>query len=136
MPSDRAAPQRTTKDPTSAFFARLAEQGHEPLLASATGTLRFDLVRGRRVEHWFVAIDKGDVRVSQKESRATAVVRLDRALFDRMVTGRMNAMAATLRGVLDPEGDLGLVLLFQRLFPGPPAPRAKRPAAATSGGSR
>jgi hypothetical protein len=49
------------------------------------------------------------------------------------VTGRMNAMAATLRGVLDPEGDLGLVLLFQRLFPGPPGSRRKRPAKATAG---
>jgi putative sterol carrier protein len=137
MPSDRAAPQRNKKDATSAFFAGLAERGHEPLLATTTGTLRFDLVSGRRVEHWFVSVKKGDVAVSNKESRADATVRIDRAFFDRMVTGRANAMAATLRGVVVPEGDLGLVISFQRLFPGPPASRrSPARAAAKAGGKR
>ncbi len=92
---------------------------------------------GKRVEHWFVSLKKGDVTVSQKDTRANAIVRLDRALFDRMVTGRANAMAATLRGVIVPEGDLGLVISFQRLFPGPPASRrSPARAAAKAGGKR
>jgi hypothetical protein len=135
MPTERATAGRK-KDATSAFFADLAGRGHEPLLASSTGTLRFDLVSGRRVEHWFVSVKKGDLAVSNKESRADATVRLDRTLFDRMVTGRANAMAATLRGVLVPEGDLGLVILFQRLFPGPPASRRRAHAGARGGGTR
>jgi putative sterol carrier protein len=135
MPSDRAE-ARTKKDATSAFFTRLAERGHEPLLATTTGTLRFDLVSGRSVEHWFVSVKKGDVAVSKKESRADAIVRLDRTLFDRMVTGRENAMAATLRGVIVAEGDLGLVIMFQRLFPGPPASRRRAHAGARGGGKR
>ena len=135
MPSDGSAAGRKQKDATSAFFVDLAERGHEPLLAASTGTLRFVLVSGRRVEHWFVSLKKGDVTVSQKDTRANAIVRLDRALFDRMVTGKANAMAATLRGVIEPEGDLGLVISFQRLFPGPPASqrRSTRTAAKTGG---
>ena len=135
MPSDRATAGRK-KDATSAFFSDLAERGHEPLLATTTGTLRFDLVSGKRVEHWFVSLKKGDVTVSQKDTRANAIVRLDRALFDRMVTGRANAMAATLRGVIVPEGDLGLVISFQRLFPGPPASRRSPARAAAKAGRK
>jgi putative sterol carrier protein len=37
-----------------------------------------------------------------------------------MVEGKVNAMAAVLRGEVSLEGDLGLVISFQRLFPGPP----------------
>jgi hypothetical protein len=37
----------------------------------------------------------------------------------------VNAMAAALRGALVPQGDLALVISFQRLFPGPAASRAK-----------
>jgi putative sterol carrier protein len=113
-------------DATTEFFESLAERGNQPLVQSASGTIRFDLVKGRTVEHWHVAIKKGDVSVSHKETKADAVVRLERGLFDRIVTGRENAMAATLRGVLVPEGDLGLVMLFQRMFPGPPAAKRGR----------
>ena len=37
-----------------------------------------------------------------------------------MANGKVNAMAAALRGVLAPEGDLVLIISFQRLFLGPP----------------
>lgn len=53
-------------------------------------------------------------------------------LFEGMVTGRVNAMAGALRGVVSLEGDPTLLVLFQRVLPGPPAP-AKR-ASATKGG--
>ena len=125
----RKTGKRPKPDATAEFFARLAERGGEPLFKSASGTLRFDLADGKRIEHWHVALTNGDVAVSNKNTRADAVVRVDKELFQGMVAGRVNAMAATLRGVLVPEGDLGLVVLFQRLFPGPPRPRAGRPRA-------
>jgi putative sterol carrier protein len=107
-------------DPTATFFARLAESGHQPILASTSGTLRFELGNGRRPEYWTVAISKGDVTVLRTNEEADAVVRCDRALFDEMATGRVNATTAILRGVLDAEGDLGLLMSFERLFPSPP----------------
>jgi hypothetical protein len=126
--------RKTPTDAAGAFFDQLAKRGHEPLLATTSGTLRFDLVEGRRVDHWHVTLSKGDVTVSHKNVGADAVVRTDRALFDGMVTGRVNAMAATLRGVLVPQGDLGLILMFQRLFPGPP--RSRRTAKSAEKGRK
>ena len=107
-------------DATATFFEALARRGREPILASTSGTLRFELGSGRRREYWYVAISKGDVTVARTNVEADAVVRCDKALFDGMATGRVNATAAMLRGVLQAAGDLGLVMSFQRLFPSPP----------------
>jgi putative sterol carrier protein len=107
------------RSPTAAFFDDLAQRGREPLLKNESGTIRFDLQHGKEVEHWTVTIDKGDVEVSRSRAKADAMVRLKKSLFEGMVTGRVNAMAAVLRGELVPEGDLSLVIMFQRAFPGP-----------------
>jgi len=111
---------KTSTDATATFFERLASRGHEPLLQSASGTLRFELKNGSRTQFWFVKITKGDVAVSNANAEADSVIRTTKVLFDQMATGRANAMAAMLRGVLRAEGNLGLVMSFQRLFPGPP----------------
>jgi putative sterol carrier protein len=116
---------------TEEFFTALAEHEREPLLKSRSGTLRFDITNGRQIEHWHLVLTEGDVAVSKRNVAADAVVRVGRDLFDGMVTGRVNAIAATLRGVLVPEGDLGLVILFQRLFPGPPRSNRKPRTRAT-----
>jgi len=108
-------------DATETFFAELGERGHEPLLEKAKGTIRFELRRGKRTDRWFVAIDKGDVRVSRKNAAADGTVRATKELFDGLARGEVNAMAAVLRGALEFEGDPELLVLFQRLFPGPPA---------------
>jgi hypothetical protein len=108
-------------DPTTEFFTGLAERGREPMLQRTSGTLRFDLAGPLEVEHWFVRIHRGEISVSRSEDEADCVVRADKELFDRLASGTANAMAAALRGVVEPLGDLQLVVQFQRLFPGPPA---------------
>ena len=110
---------RTTSDPTGRFFAELAGRGHEPLLRKASGCTRFDVVDGRRIRRWFVLVDKGDVIVSREGGDANCVVRADKAVFDKVVTGRLNAFAAVLRGDLAVEGDWRLLVRIQRLYPGP-----------------
>ena len=125
MPVATKTKRKTSEDPTRTFFDDLAERRHEPLLRNASGTLRFDLVDGRRVEQWYVTIDDGDVTVSHEKAAADTVLRVDRPLFDQIASGRMNAMAAALRGALVPEGNLSLLILFQRLFPGPPRSRSR-----------
>ena len=110
--------------PTDAFFSALDARADEPLLKNASGALRFELADAGHVERWTVVIDHGDVEVSHRNTAADVVVRVDKRAFEGMATGRMNATAAALRGELDAEGDLGLLLLFQRLFPGPPPRRA------------
>jgi putative sterol carrier protein len=90
------------------------------LLHEATGSVRFDLVRGEEIDHWLVAMSVGEVTVSRANVGADCVVRTDKALFDGIASGKVNAMAALLRGELSAEGDLELLLRLQRLFPGPP----------------
>jgi putative sterol carrier protein len=109
-----------TTDTTREFFDGLATRGHEPLLARAEGTLRFDLVDPNETEHWLVRVDRGAVEVSRGHTKADVILFGDRSVFDGIVSGRTNAMAAVLRGAIRVEGDLSLAMLFQRVFPGPP----------------
>jgi putative sterol carrier protein len=116
-------------DPTGEFFAELGSRGHEPMLRKATGTLRFDLVEGTSKTHWSVALRKGDVSVSQTNAEADCVVTTDRSLFDAIVRGETNAMAAVLRGEIGVEGETELLVLFQRVFAGPATSIQRREAA-------
>ncbi len=113
-------------DPTEDFFDELGRRGHEPLLEKASGTIRIDLVDGKRTDRWLVTVKKGDVGVSRRNMRADCVIRTDRALFDGLASGEANMMAAALRGAIGLEGDPELLVLFQRLFPGPPRSRSRR----------
>ena len=109
----------TATDPTAEFFARLARRGHEPLLRRATGSVRFDLADGEKTQRWLLTIDRGDVTVSRRNGRADCVVRTTKTLFDGLARGEVNALAAILRGALTADGDRELMMLVQRVFPGP-----------------
>jgi SCP-2 sterol transfer family len=107
--------------PTEAFFTSLGERGHEPLLRRASGTVRVDLSHGRGhpTEHWFLDLQKGRVAVSHRDEAAGCVIRSDRDTFDRIASGRSNALASMLRNEMSFEGDPALVVLLQKLFPWP-----------------
>jgi putative sterol carrier protein len=119
-------------DATAQFFDALVERGHEPLLEKATGTVRFDLKDGSKTDRWLVTVIKGDFTVSRQNLRADCVVTADKSLFDGIVSGKTNAMAALLRGAMGVEGDVQLLVLFQRLLPGPSRSRRPRPTAASA----
>ena len=108
---------------TAAFFRELEARKKSPLLEKIKGTLRFELApeKEERAERWVVAVDKGAVTVSQEDRMADCTVRTKGVLFEGLITGEVNAMAAVLRGDIVVEGDRELILRFQRLFPGPPA---------------
>jgi putative sterol carrier protein len=120
-------------DATAKFFADLENAGHQPLLAKDSGSLRFELSEGKAVERWRLDVRKGDVAVSHKAGAADCVLRAPKSLFDRIASGRENAMAAVLRGALVVEGNVDLLLAFQRILPGPPRRAAAR---STSGQPR
>ena len=113
-------------DSSAAFFRELGGRGHEPLLGSATGVVRFDLVNGKRTDRWLVTLDRGNVSVSRKNAAADCIVRAKKTLFDAMAVGDVNALAAYLRGELALEGDPELLVLIQRVFPGPATTRSGR----------
>ena len=77
-------------DPTTEFFEELRSRGHEPRLRGATGTYRFELVDGKKIDRWLVTFSKGDVTVLHKGGDADCIVRADRALFDRLASGELN----------------------------------------------
>jgi SCP-2 sterol transfer family len=112
-------------DSIAEFFHGLGHRGHEPLLEKATGIVRFDLVDGKRTDRWLVTLENGDVSVAHKNAAADCVVRTERTLFDAMTRGKVNGMAAYLRGALTLEGDPELLVLIQRVLPGPSTRRAR-----------
>jgi putative sterol carrier protein len=121
----RSAGRAKQADPDSSdaiieFFAKLEARDHEPLLARARGTLRFDLRDGGRVDRWYVTVDRGHIEVSRQRQDADAIFTSDRDLFVGIVEGRVNATAATLRGDVQLSGDLNLPMAMQRVLPGPP----------------
>jgi putative sterol carrier protein len=117
-------------DTTVEFFDALVERGHEPKLEKATGTVRFDLRDGKKIDRWLVSIVKGDLAVSRRNVGADFVVSTDKAVFDDIASGKTNAMAALLRGAISVEGDTQLMVLIQQLFPGPPRSRKRRASTA------
>jgi hypothetical protein len=116
-------------DAVARVFEDLAARGHVPRLGSVTAVVRFDVVDGRRTDHWLLTVKNGIVEVSRKRSAADVVIRCERALADRLFTGKANAMSAVLRGELTVEGSADLLVLIQRLLPRPHAARRKGVAA-------
>lgn len=104
-------------DPTSMFFERLEECGAESRAGRVRGTVRVEVEDGER---WCVTFDRGALGVSRDVLDAECVVRTDRATLDGMVEGRVNATAALLRGLVQAEGDVELLIYLQRFFPSPP----------------
>jgi putative sterol carrier protein len=119
---------KPTNDPTARFFSALAERTYEPLLRKADGRTRFDIVDGRRTRRWLVTVEKGNIAVTAGNGDAGCVVRADKVVFDKIAAGRLNAIAAVLRGDLEVQGDWRLLVRMQRLFPGPGASQRKATA--------
>jgi putative sterol carrier protein len=115
------------------FFDDLAQRGHEPLLRNASGTLRFEIVNGKKTETWFVMIDDGDLSVSRSGGAADSTLFASKAVFDKLASGEASAVAEVLRGTLTIEGDWRLLVLFRRILPGASGtkPRTAKPPART-----
>ncbi|MER7458409.1 SCP2 sterol-binding domain-containing protein [Micromonospora sp. NPDC126480] len=113
-------------DATMKFFEDLDRRAYEPLLAKASGTLRFDLHEGAHTTHWTVMIDRGRLRVSQEDLDADTIVGVSPELFEELAAGREHGIAAILRGDLTVAGDPRLIVQIERLFPGSPHSRGPR----------
>src|ERR1700739_1778115 len=104
MPTARAGSLTMPADPISQFFADLAAPGHLATFEGDSATLRFDVDDGGQVQHWYVTVSDGDVAVTRpnavarQKKGADAIIHIDRAPFEAIVTGRMNMAAALLRG--------------------------------------
>jgi hypothetical protein len=119
---------RRTGDAITRFFAELAAVGHVPTFERNSATLRFDITADDKsakqtpeiTQRWYVTVTNGDVAISHRNASADAVVRLGRGYLESIVTGRLNAQAAFLRGLLTCDGSMAALMMFQRCLPGPP----------------
>ncbi|HWG97806.1 MAG TPA: SCP2 sterol-binding domain-containing protein [Pilimelia sp.] len=104
-------------DAATVFFRELADSGYQPLLRRAEGSIRFELDSDAGTASWLVTISHGVPAVSRRKGRADCVVRAEQALFNRLVTGEANMMAAMLRGqVTTTQERPELLVLFQRFM--------------------
>lgn len=111
-------------DAVQEFFQELESKGHQPLLGKVKGTVRIDLWNDNgATDHWLVAVDRGDFAIAHETANADCILRADKALFEKLITGEENAIAATLRGALLCTGNVELLFAIQRIFPGPAAQR-------------
>src|SRR5215470_17849673 len=124
MTTSRSMSERST-DPVGEFFAALAAEGHVATFNGDSATVRFDIGDDGNVEHWHLAVSKGDVTVARNDGRADAILRMTKPCAEALTAGRLNGQAALLRGVLTCEGSLAALVMFQRCLPGPPGARGR-----------
>ncbi len=103
-------------DAIDQFFTSLAEPGRISTFEGESASLRFDAGEA----HWRIQITDGAVAVSKANDPADAVVKITRPHLEAIVTGRLNAQAAMLRGLVTCEGSIAALIMFQRCLPGPP----------------
>ncbi|MFC0008119.1 SCP2 sterol-binding domain-containing protein [Micromonospora siamensis] len=120
---------------TERFFASLATRAPAALRNSEllrpvlTGTLQIDLVEGPVTDHWRVAMSPGRAEVTRADGEADAKWTSSPGLFDRLVKGETQAIAAVIRNEATFSGNVLLWLMFRRFFPDPPGARDPRRAA-------
>ena len=114
-----AQPAADQPDPIAMLFERVSRGGRVDSLGEVVGTIRFDLHSGDRTESWLLAVQRGHVDVSHGGGEADCVVDLDKDLANQLATGEDNAMAALLRADMMVSGDVKLLVLLERLLPGP-----------------
>lgn len=106
-------------DPTHQFFHALEQGRSDPRAGHVRGAVRIDLDDDRGAETWVVHLNHGAVTATHRPADADCVVRTDRATFDGLVDGRLNATASLLRGAIEARGELELLIYLQRLFGAP-----------------
>jgi putative sterol carrier protein len=121
---------------TERFFDRLASAETVSVIGSAKGSIRFDLIDGRRTDHWRVALNRGTVAVTRSDEPADTVITAQRTDFDDVADGHINALTAALRGQLGIHGDPAVLVRFQRLFPAGEPKRQAGSSARTVGRQR
>ncbi|MFI7603795.1 SCP2 sterol-binding domain-containing protein [Micromonospora sp. NPDC049366] len=114
---------------TERFFESLPARAPEVLRGLVSGTLQIDLDTGEQTDHWLVRMRPGAVEVSRNRGPADAIWYSSEDLFDRLVSGRAQGVAAVLRNESTFSGNVVLFLAFRRFFPDPPGTRDPREVA-------
>ncbi len=105
-------------DAKELFFQELGKKRHVQLLEGRSGTVLVELKNGEKTEakRWYVIIHRGDVSVSRSGSKPDTIFRTDSKTFDAIVAGKMNTIPALLRGLVEIEGRVDLMVALQALY--------------------
>lgn len=138
MPDDPVTHNAAEVSEIDTFFAELSRREHEVRLEDLSGTVQIEIQRdgpaapaegegaGTPLEHWLLRLDRGNIGIARDRQPADCVVRTGERLFGQLARGEENTLAALLRGAMTVEGDLYLMLSFERLLPSPPGTRDPR----------
>ncbi|MDO3703870.1 SCP2 sterol-binding domain-containing protein [Micromonospora sp. C28SCA-DRY-2] len=116
------------------FFESLPARAPEILRGLISGTLQIELTNGDGTDHWLVRMRPGAIEVSRQRGPADAIWYSSEELFERLVTGRAQGVAAVLRNESTFSGNVVLFLAFRRFFPTPPGTRDPREVAREQAG--
>ncbi|MEU6074594.1 SCP2 sterol-binding domain-containing protein [Micromonospora sp. NPDC047074] len=119
---------------TERFFESLPARAPEVLRSPVSGTMQIDLSHGSHTVHWLVKLRPGAIEVSHDRRPADAIWYSSEELFERLVTGRAQAISAVFRNESSFSGDVVLLLAFRRFFPDPPGTRDPREIARDQAG--
>jgi predicted lipid carrier protein YhbT len=95
------------------FFTDIAKRGYEPLLHSVSGSIRWDMEE----DSWYVIMTNGKLQVSKNRQDADTICKVNKEDFEHMVLGTQNPLTLFLQMKMQCQGTLGLLYMFQRLFP-------------------
>ncbi|SIN41964.1 SCP2 sterol-binding domain-containing protein [Micromonospora cremea] len=93
---------------------------------TTSGTLRLDAREDGHTEHWHLTVADQHVRVTRSGDDAELVIRAAPEVFDRLASGETHVATALLRNELTVQGNLQLLMLLRRIFPGPAGARHPR----------
>jgi putative sterol carrier protein len=93
---------------------------------TTAGTMRLDAGEDGHTEHWYLTVADQHVRVTRSGDDAELVIRATPAVFDRLASGESHVATALLRNELTVQGNLRLLMLLRRIFPGPAGARHPR----------
>lgn len=102
----------TTTTSIDAFFDDLSNRGYMDVLNHVNGTVELDI---EDTDRRWVTVRHGNIRVSQTPIAADCVLACDAETFIGIVCGRVNIVAASIRGSVTVSGDIALALAIRRL---------------------
>jgi len=95
------------------FFNTLATRHYEPLLHSVSGTVQWNIEGEGK---WNVIIDKGAITVDRNAAVPDSLMSCSKDVFLALGKGAQNPLSTFLQGKLAIDGNIGLALVFQRIF--------------------
>ena len=95
------------------FFEGLESRVDPAKTAGMSNTYVFD-IDGAGM--WTVAVDDGNVKVSEGAGDADATISASEETFQKIAEGEQNATSAYMTGKLKIKGDMGAAMKLQKLF--------------------